>query len=563
MQSVSTGYAMESMGERHHAGLLRLALGHLALDAAALMRDDGGAWRLCACLGLGAEDRAWLERPGGLPDDGAAALAARWAFRHLCPLRSADGLPLGQLWLLGERPRELDAPQVEALAEYAGLAAALLELECGAERTRITERRLALAVEGSGTGIWDRHVPSGVIHYSSGWKALLGYAEDEIGERIEESYARVHPDDLAYVRATMEAHFAGQTAAYEVEHRIRCKDGSYMWVCSRGKVVERDEQGRALRMLGTTTDITAQRVLAEKLRQNLELLTDLTNEIPGMVFQYRRLPDGSARFPYVSAGSREIYGMAPEELADGPTERIRAVIHDEDMPRYLAALEASARTLVPWQLEYRVQLPEQGVRWRQGHAHPRRQADGSVLWHGFITDITERKRIEAELQVLATTDFLTQLPNRRCFMHQLQAELGRVQRGGERSAAVLMCDLDHFKAINDRWGHAVGDLALRHFADVLAGLVRRSDSVGRMGGEEFAVLLSDASRDNAVAFAQRLQEHLAQTPLVHAGERIPLTLSIGVADMLAGDATAEAVLSRSDLALYRAKQAGRNRIEYL
>jgi len=186
-----------------------------------------------------------------------------------------------------------------------------------------------------------------------------------------------------------------------------------------------------------------------------------------------------------------------------------------------------------------------------------------VLWHGFITDITERKRIEAELQVLATTDFLTQLPNRRCFMHQLQAELGRVQRGGERSAAVLMCDLDHFKAINDRWGHAVGDLALRHFADVLAGLVRRSDCVGRMGGEEFAVLLSDASRDNAVAFAQRLQEHLAQTPLVHAGERIPLTLSIGVADMLAGDATAEAVLSRSDLALYRAKQAGRNRIEYL
>ncbi|WP_430765411.1 sensor domain-containing diguanylate cyclase [Pseudomonas citronellolis] len=561
MQSVSTGCAMERLDDPRYAALLRLAQRHFAVLATALTGFESGRSRLRASLGLSAAEQARLV--ASLAGQGERFAGERLRFQFAFPLAAADGAELGQLWLFDERSREFSVEQREALGEFAELAAALFEPAPLRDDSGKESLRLALAVEGSGTGIWDRHVPSGTMHYSRGWKALLGYAEEDIGERIEESYTRIHPDDLAYVKATIEAHFDGRTPVYEVEHRIRRKDGEYMWVCSRGKVVERDGAGRALRMLGTTTDITALRGLSERLRENVELLTDLTNEIPGMVFQFRRLPDGSARFPYVSGGSREIYGMAPEELADAPTERIRAIIHPEDMPRYLAALEASARTMVPWQLEYRVLLPELGVRWRQGHAHPRRQTDGSVLWHGFITDITERKRIEAELQVLATTDFLTQLPNRRCFMHQLQAELARVQRGGERSAAVLMCDLDHFKAINDRWGHAVGDLALRHFADILGGLIRRNDSVGRMGGEEFAVVLSDANRDNAVIFAQRLQDHVALAPLLHEGERIPLSLSIGIADMDAGDATAEAVLSRSDLALYRAKQNGRNRIEYL
>ncbi len=118
-----------------------------------------------------------------------------------------------------------------------------------------------LAMEASGTGIWDRNVITGEIRYSGSWFKMIGYEEAPQSNPIEIAYTRVHPDDLAYVQATMQAHFEGKTESYEVEHRLRCKDGSYKWVFSRGKVVSRDAGGNALRMTGTTTGITKSRAL--------------------------------------------------------------------------------------------------------------------------------------------------------------------------------------------------------------------------------------------------------------------------------------------------------------
>jgi diguanylate cyclase (GGDEF)-like protein len=216
----------------------------------------------------------------------------------------------------------------------------------------------------------------------------------------------------------------------------------------------------------------------------------------------------------------------------------------------------------PWHLEYRVQLPRQGLRWRQGDARPQRLADGSTLWHGFITDVTERKHIEAELQESATIDFLTQLPNRRQFMMRSEAELSRVRRADSRIASVLMFDLDNFKALNDRWGHEVGDRALSHFAALLRTEVRASDIVGRLGGEEFAMVLPDTGTDAAIALARRVQQRTSRTPLLLCGgEHIVLTVSIGVDTMRATDVGAYQSLSRGDKAMYRAKERGRNRIE--
>ncbi|WP_447752558.1 sensor domain-containing diguanylate cyclase [Pseudomonas nicosulfuronedens] len=473
-------------------------------------------------------------------------------------LRDQEGFPQARLLLLGSNDNKLNQQQQILLGDVLELGEALLDRARAPHQE--SERRMALAIDGSGTGVWDRHVPTGEIHYSSAWTSLLGYAEDEIGSRIEDAYTRVHPEDLEYVQNTMRDHFEGRTQAYEVEHRLRHKDGHYLWVCSRGKVVERDAAGNALRMLGTTTDITTLRGMAEQLRESVQLLTDLTNEIPGMVFQFHRLSDGTGTFPYVSTGVMDIYGIPAEQMRHDSVF-LRDLVHPEDLPACLASLEASAAQMQPWRHEYRVQIAGRGTLWRQGNAHPKYQADGSLIWHGFITDITERKRIEAELQLLATTDYLTQLPNRGHFMHLIEAELGRVQRSVERSAAILMCDIDHFKSINDRWGHAVGDEALRHFASILGRAIRRVDFAGRMGGEEFAVVLGDADTASAQVFAQRLQQQLLEQPLMQGGQRIPLSISIGIAALDASDVSAEAGLSRSDSALYRAKQNGRNCIE--
>jgi diguanylate cyclase (GGDEF)-like protein/PAS domain S-box-containing protein len=563
--------------------LIRLATLHFGLDMIVIALHDACGQHLCAYTGFPAgvasealSMSAVSTQTRVVQDTCADSLlhshplvtgASPIRFFAECPMVISDGQQVGVFCMFDRRPRALDATQLAFLEELAQLAAVAFERDVAIEQlsdeelaAREGEQRLRLAVEGSGTGIWDRDIRNGEIYYSPGWKALLGYAEHEIGNRIEESYRRVHPDDLPYVQATMQAHFDGRTPSYEVEHRLLCKDGSYKWVCSRGKVVSHDAQGKSLRMIGTTTDISAMRAMSEELRQTAELITNLTNEVPGLVFQYRRLPDGQAFFSYVSAGVRDIYELASEQLSDdaGMLDRM---LHPDDRAAYHASLDVSASCLMPWHLEYRVLLPRQGLRWRQGAASPQRLEDGSTLWHGFITDITARKRIEAELQEYATTDFLTQLPNRRHFMTQIEAELARIQRHQGKSAAVLSCDLDHFKNVNDRWGHAVGDRVLKHFAAILQKQLRKTDFAGRIGGEEFAIVLHGAAAAEALVFARRLQQGLADTPLLNGAERIPITTSIGIAIMQASDASADISLSASDRALYRAKEGGRNRIK--
>ncbi|WP_229414366.1 sensor domain-containing diguanylate cyclase [Zemynaea arenosa] len=177
-------------------------------------------------------------------------------------------------------------------------------------------------------------------------------------------------------------------------------------------------------------------------------------------------------------------------------------------------------------------------------------------------DITERQRMDAELRLLATTDFLTGLPNRREFMARLDEELARVQRHVDGQAAVLMLDIDHFKTINDRHGHPVGDAVLRHVAELMRSTQRKIDTLGRMGGEEFAVLLPGAGHAAAAAYAERLRHTVAASPCrLEDGEEIAVTVSIGCAEIRAFDPTGDAALLRADKALYGAKAAGRNRVE--
>jgi diguanylate cyclase (GGDEF)-like protein len=176
-------------------------------------------------------------------------------------------------------------------------------------------------------------------------------------------------------------------------------------------------------------------------------------------------------------------------------------------------------------------------------------------------DIVVRKRLEAELREMATTDMLTGLPNRRHFLARLEEEHARLRRRDVTHAAVLMLDLDHFKRINDTFGHPTGDAVLEHVASLISGEVRSIDTASRLGGEEFAVILAGATDAAALEFAERLRRTVASVPTEHDGHAVAVTVSIGIAAMTARDTAADAALARADTALYRAKQAGRNRVE--
>jgi len=177
-----------------------------------------------------------------------------------------------------------------------------------------------------------------------------------------------------------------------------------------------------------------------------------------------------------------------------------------------------------------------------------------------VRNTLERQRARRELLRLATTDELTGLLNRRRFFELGEAERSRVARYGQ-PCGLLMLDIDHFKTVNDQHGHAAGDAVLRVFAETIVNLLRRSDTLGRLGGEEFAVLLPQTKRDGSLDLAQRLNVAVAGIRITMAtGKEISVTTSIGATQLSAADRDFEAALQRADAALYVAKAQGRNRV---
>ncbi|MFA6972475.1 MAG: diguanylate cyclase, partial [Gallionella sp.] len=178
---------------------------------------------------------------------------------------------------------------------------------------------------------------------------------------------------------------------------------------------------------------------------------------------------------------------------------------------------------------------------------------------GIIQDITEQKVLLKKLEEQANTDFLTGCASRRNFLEHAGQEFLRIRRyGGEMS--MLMLDLDHFKNVNDSYGHQVGDTTLKKLVQVCQGLLREVDMIGRLGGEEFAILLPETGSERALEVAGRLCQAVAaaEVPLENTAP-LHFTTSIGVASLAEEDTRIDAMLNRADRALYRAKNAGRNR----
>ena len=182
----------------------------------------------------------------------------------------------------------------------------------------------------------------------------------------------------------------------------------------------------------------------------------------------------------------------------------------------------------------------------------------SVLLMALGWSLLERHRANIKLRELAILDSLTGLFNRREFLRLLNDELARVKRHSTVPSTVLMLDIDHFKSINDTYGHPTGDAAIAHLASIVKEAVRRVDSVGRIGGEEFAILLVGTNIENGAEFAERLRLAIADGRMNFEGKSIQLTVSIGVSQIDPMDNDASVALARADKAMYAAKNHGRN-----
>ncbi|MBL9213804.1 MAG: PAS domain S-box protein [Opitutaceae bacterium] len=335
-------------------------------------------------------------------------------FRPISILLGGGAVLAGLVWCAPVAVKKL-LPAVDAAsyglgtavaAVIAGLGAFLLGRKFrsgGADQ----DHPLNLSIlTNSGHSVISTDVLGVVEAFSRGAERLLGYrAEDVIGKLGYEAFHL--PDELAAraaelsgdlgraVPAGFRALVARAEAGAEAEERdwtdVR-RDGKRVPV--RVSVAAmRDRRGRIVGYLAIASDVSAQRLAEERRRELDTRLSNIASQVPGMVFQFRQSPEGRYSFPFASEGIRQIYRMEPSQVSEDSSV-IWDLIHPEDVERVAESIRQSGRALSRWECEYRTRFADGTVRWVSGAAQPERQADGAVLWQGFITDVTERKRAE-------------------------------------------------------------------------------------------------------------------------------------------------------------------------
>lgn len=312
-----------------------------------------------------------------------------------------------------------------------------------------------------------------------------------------------------------------------------------------GPVIERELRDAELRR--------KQRLTTNQLHESQELFRAIVENVGDLV----AVLDTEGRRVYNSPSYRPLF--RERDIRKGSSSFLE--IHPEDRERVKEIFRRTVVTGTGECAEFRFVLKDGNIRYMESDGRAIHDADGKVSKVVVVSrDITEQKRLEVELREMAATDMLTGLPNRRHFLSQLDQEMARVSRVTEHHASVLMIDVDHFKHVNDTFGHSTGDNALRHLAALMKEELRKIDALGRLGGEEFAIILPGASLAAAEIFAERLRKTIADAPVRHHEQPVPLTISVGVTEIKPDDTCADDTLARADRALYRAKECGRNQV---
>lgn len=424
--------------------------------------------------------------------------------------------------------------------------------KCLAELARELEEReelMSYVFEATGDGIWDWHVDSETVSHNISWCLVLGLDEAHLEHSMDFYVALIHPDDLENVNAALKACLDG-VCDYSAEYRLRHTRGGYIWVMDRGKVVERRGDGSPIRMVGAVRDITERRRLEMQVQEQKLLLDTILNNADAYIY----MKDSERRYLYANVKTAALFGQ-PQEHIVGKLDA--DMMPQEDADRF-GVMDRQALELGQKVCGEETFLDSSGlVRHYWSIKVPLHKGGKIDSFIGISTDITEIITLKENFQTLANTDAMTGISSRRHLIECGEHELKKTQRRS-CSMAVIMFDIDRFKSVNDGYGHATGDRAIIAVAEACKKNLREIDWFGRMGGDEFVVVLPETSLHTALIVAERMRVAISAANVMCDDEScISVTSSFGLAMAMADDSF-DKLLSRADAALYAAKHNGRN-----
>ncbi len=408
------------------------------------------------------------------------------------------------------------------------------------------EGRLRLALWGSSDEFWDLDMESGVLIRLSASRAR-GNQHEEIHSVYDWVRENIHPEDQRVIAQKLNDHINNRAPLFESEQRMRIDNGRWIWVLVRGKIVERNDEGRPLRICGTARDTTATREADRERRIVQEVISSMREGVT--------VCDLDFNFVSVNPAFTRITGWQEQEVIGRNVSILNCAQHSAE--HYQNMRDSIMREgLWRGELWQRRKDGEEFLSWLQSSEV--RDAHGQrTHFIGVLTDITERKRNEQELRYLANYDTLTGLPNRTLLSERLGHAVIRARRGGHK-VAVLFLDLDRFKHVNDSMGHAAGDRMLKAAGSRLRDNIRDGDTVARIGGDEFTVVLEELTDGiEAERVAQKLISAFEKPLELNDGQDVVISPSIGISLYPDHAQTPTDLLKFADTAMYQAKDRGR------